>query len=114
MSDPVENSPHDRRGCGEAAGHAVAAPAGEQGLVLTAALCSSEGGWMQDVRRGGSRSAMRESLAHTAGGPALAERVAGGSSAPWRLQCRGLWTPTLLLLFHACLDSRETLGWGAC
>lgn len=114
MSAPVENSPHDRCGCGEAAGHVVAAPAWEQGLVLTAALCSSEGGWMQDVRWGGSRSAMRESLAHTAGGPALVEGVAGGSSAPWRLQCRGLWTPTLLLLCHACLASRETLGWGAC
>lgn len=115
-SAPVENSPHDRCGCGEAAGHAVAAPAGEQSLVLTAALCSSEGGrwilllWMQDVRWGGSRSAMRESLAHTAGGPALVEGVAGGSSAPWRLQCRGLWTPTLLLLFMPAWPAERLWG----
>lgn len=66
MSAGVENSPHDRCGCGEAAGHVVPPPAWEQGLMLTAALCSSDGGWMKDVRWGGRRSAMQESLAHTA------------------------------------------------
>lgn len=30
MSAGVENSPHDRCGCGEAAGHVVAPPAWEQ------------------------------------------------------------------------------------
>lgn len=52
MSAAVENSPHDRWGCGEAAGHVVAPPTWEQGFMLTAALHSSDGGWMKDVQWG--------------------------------------------------------------
>lgn len=113
MSGGVENSPHDRCGCSEAAGHVVCLPAWEQGLMLTAALCSSDRGWSKDVRCGGRRSAMQESLAHRAGGPALLEGVAGGSSAPQRLWSRGLWRLTSLLLTHGHPTSREILGWGA-
>lgn len=64
----VESSPHDRRGCSEAAGHTVPPPAWKQGLMLTTALCSSDGGWMKDVRWDGRRSAMQELPAHTAVG----------------------------------------------
>lgn len=95
----------------------AARPPWSQGPALTWLSCTTltQGCWercetlRQEVSH--AKFPFQESLGHAVSAPALVE---GSRSALERLQTRGLWRPTSLLLSDAHLASRETLGWGAC